>query len=131
MNEAEAYRSWRSWDRAQREYQAALRRLGAAVDALTEKVAAHRAEDRERRICELAKQLGKDKAFQRVLKAYTGHTPHGWLVACGCDGRMKNLIRLHGWDVLKEVIYRVRWANRYFAHAKKTDKTGVKIGEVV
>jgi hypothetical protein len=51
-----------------------------------------------------------DKAFTRVLKAFTGNSARGWEVACGCDGRMLRLLKDPGWPVLKEVIHLVRVA---------------------
>jgi hypothetical protein len=65
------------------------------------------------RLTDLATRYQNDRAFVKVVKNFTGHTPYGWMCACGNDGRMKSLVKQLGWDVLKEVIRRVRW--RLFA----------------
>ena len=77
---------------------------------------------RETLVREYTDTLQDDPAFCRVLSVYTGHTPHGWSCACGCDGRMRSLLRNPGWDILKEVIRRIRW--RKFA-SKGTLSSGI------
>ena len=131
MTEAEAYRRWHANEKARQKYLRTLRQVGHLIEGLTERIAADAAAAQERHIRDLANRLGRDKAFLRTLKAYTGHTPHGWIVACGCDGRMKGLIRLHGWDTLKEVIRRVRYANMFFKHMREEPRDGTTIGDIV
>ena len=102
MTEREAYRQF---NRAAREAWKLQRNLREA-DILIERI---KAKQRESLILEYTNSLQNDTAFNRVLDAYTGHSPHGWEVACGCDGRMKRLLKDPGWGILKEVIRRVRW----------------------
>ena len=112
INEREAYRRWHAEDRCRQRWERELHRIRQDIDWLEGQMmgslARQRLEDQERRTKALTERMLHDKAFARVLRAYTGHTPHGWRVACGCDGRMKDLAR--DWPVLEETIRRVRIA---------------------
>ena len=112
INEREAYRKWHAEDRCRQRWERELRRIRQDIDWLEgqmmESLARQRLEDQERRTRALTERMLHDKSFARVLRAYTGHTPHGWRMACGCDGRMKDLAR--DWPVLEETIRRVRIA---------------------
>lgn len=112
VNEREAYQKWHAEDRRRQQWERELRRIRQDIDWLEgqmmDSLARQRLEDQERRTRDLTERMLHDKAFARVLRAYTGHTPHGWRMACGCDGRMKDLAR--DWPVLEETIRRVRIA---------------------
>jgi hypothetical protein len=81
-------------------------RLMKAADELLARIDER---NRETLVREYTDALQDDSAFCRVLSCYTGHTPHGWACACGCDGRMRRLLKDPGWEILSEVIRRVRW----------------------
>lgn len=49
-----------------------------------------------------------DKGFLRALSRYTGNSPRAWEIACGPDGRIKDLLRILGWEKLSALIRRVR-----------------------
>lgn len=110
----EAYRRFHAEDRARRVFQRELRRIELEVEALSLDLAAAKArqdaEEREAATRELVERMFHDKAFNRTLRAFTGRTPHGWEVACGCDGRMLRLLQEPGWPVLEEAIRRIRIA---------------------
>jgi hypothetical protein len=112
ISEAEAYRQWHAEERQKAKLEALFRKIRKDLDwlegQLADSLARQRLEDQERRTRDLVERMLHDKAFAKVLKAYTGHTPHGWRVACGCDGRMKKLA--DDWPVLNETIRRVRIA---------------------
>lgn len=121
VNEREAYRRFHAEDAARQRYLRALRRIKLDLESIELDMAEslrRQAVARENRVAELAVHLDKDPAFMRTLRAFTGHTPRGWLAACGCDGRMKALLRTEGWDVLKEVIHRVRYAHMWYKHVR-------------
>lgn len=110
----EAYRRFHAEDRARQTFRRELKRIELEVEALSLDLAAAKArqdaEEREAATRELVERMFQDKAFNRTLRAFTGHTPHGWKVACGCDGRMLRLLQEPGWPVLEEVIRRIRIA---------------------
>lgn len=112
INEREAYRQWHAEERQKMKMEALFRKIRQDLDwlegQLTDALARQRAEEQEIRTKDLTERMLRDKAFARVLRAYTGHTPYGWRVACGCDGRMKALA--DDWPVLEETIRRVRIA---------------------
>lgn len=56
----------------------------------------------------LVQQYSQDKGFLRALSRYTGNSPRAWEIACGPDGRIKDLLRLLGWEKLSALIRRVR-----------------------
>ena len=122
ISEAEAYRRFHAEDRARQRHLRELRRIGLALESLAIDIAEAKArqdiEDRERKIANLVDLLKDDKAFMRVLGRFTGRTPKGWLAACGCDGRMKSLLRQHGWDVLREVVHRVRYMHLWYKRVR-------------
>lgn len=129
INEREAYRLFHAADRARVELTRKLRAAGADVRRLEAAVTAAEVTAvvrSEEVITEWVTRLSGDKAFLRVLKVFTGHTPYGWRVACGPDGRMLKLLRTPGWPVLEEVIRRVRWNQQYFRHVR-----GRKYPEIV
>ena len=97
--------AYRAFNRASMEA-ARHQRLMEAADELLARIAAR---NREALVREYTDSLQDDSAFCRVLSGYTGHTPHGWSCACGCDGRMRKLLKNPGWDILSEVIRRIRW----------------------
>jgi len=101
MTPAEIRKAYREFNRASREA-FKLRRHIEEADRLIAKF-------HERKLVELANRYQDDAAFLRVIRAFTGHTPYGWRCACGNDGRMKKLVDELGWDVLAEVVRRVRW----------------------
>ena len=120
-NEREAYRRFHAEDAARQRYLRELRRIRLDLESIELDMAESlrkQAEARENRVAALVASLGKDAAFLRTLRAFTGHTPRGWLTACGCDGRMRKLLRDEGWDVLKEVIHRVRYARMWYKHVR-------------
>lgn len=110
----EAYRRFHAEDRARQTFRRELKRIELDIEALGLDLAAAKArqdaEEREAATRELVERMFHDKAFNRVLQAFTGRTPHGWKVACGCDGRMLRLLREPGWPVLEEAIRRIRIA---------------------
>lgn len=118
MTRKEIRQAYRAFNRASREAWLLQRRMREADDLIA------RMQDRRREtlVREYTDTLQDDPAFCRVLSVYTGHTPHGWSCACGCDGRMRSLLRNPGWDILKEVIRRIRW--RKFA-SKGTLSSGI------
>lgn len=111
-NLREAYRAYNRQRQAEERYRRELRKIGARIDSLAESIEADIIAQRIRHetalISEYTKSMMDDVAFNRVLSRYTGHTPYGWEVACGCDGRMRALLKNPGWRVLSEVIERVR-----------------------
>lgn len=117
MNERDAYRAFHRRDRLMRRWKMELRRIRLEVESLELDLAEAVVRDRaataaadEATTRRLVDALFNDEAFNRVLRAFTGHTPHGWEVACGCDGRMRKLLKDPGWGILREVIRRVRAA---------------------
>lgn len=126
INEREAYRRFHAADAARQNYLRELRRIRLDIESIELDMVAAHAKARERRVAELSAKLGEDAAFLRTLRAYTGHTPRGWLVACGCDGRMRRLLRDEGWDVLREVIHRVRYARMWYKHVRGAGEGGVR-----
>lgn len=110
----EAYRRFHAEDRARQTFRRELKRISLEIEALGLDLAAAKArqdaEEREAETRELVERMFHDKAFNRVLQAFTGRTPHGWEVACGCDGRMLRLLQEPGWPVLEEAIRRIRIA---------------------
>jgi hypothetical protein len=56
----------------------------------------------------LVRDYSADKGFERALSRYTGNSPRAWEIACGPDGRIKDLIRILGWEKLSHLIRRVR-----------------------
>ena len=111
-NLRDAYRAYNRQRQAEERYRRELRRIGAQIDALAESleadIAAQRIRHETELVAEYTESLADDVAFNRVLARDTGHTPYGWEVACGCDGRMRALLRNPGWRVLSEVIDIVR-----------------------
>ena len=121
INEREAYRRFHMEDAARQRHLRELRRIRLDIERIELDMAEslkRQAEARENRVAELTAKLDGDPAFMRTLRAFTGHTPKGWLAACGCDGRMKALLRTEGWDVLREVVHRVRYAHMYYKHVR-------------
>lgn len=121
INEREAYRRFHAEDAARQRYLRSLRRIRLDLESIELDMAEslkRQAKERENRVAELAARLDGDPAFMRTLRAFTGHTPRGWLAACGCDGRMRRLLRDEGWDVLREVIHRVRYAHMWYKHVR-------------
>ena len=114
MNEAEAYRRWRAEERRLAHWRRDMRRIAIAIEnidlAMQDALARQHEEERERKIRDLVERMFADKAFNRTLHRYWGHTPAGWIAAAGCDGRMKALVRDPGWPVLQEAIRRIRVA---------------------
>jgi hypothetical protein len=108
ISEAEAYRAWHAEDRRQQR----RRRTKALVESikceLQDALDRQRLAEQELKTMELTASMLNDRAFNKVLKRYWGHTPKGWVAACGCDGRMKALAK--DWPVLEETIRRVRIA---------------------
>lgn len=131
-SEAEAYRRFHAEDKARQRYLRELRRIGLQVESLALDIAGTMArqdiEDRERKIASLVEVLKDDKGFLKVMNKFTGRTPKGWLVACGCDGRMKALLRQHGWDVLREVIHRVRYMHMWYKRVR--DRPSRPLGRI-
>lgn len=56
----------------------------------------------------LVRQYAKDKAFLRAIDRFTGHTQYGWETALGSDGRLIKATRRMGWNVMRQIILRVR-----------------------
>lgn len=110
----EAYKRFHAEDRARQAFRRELKRIELEVESLSIDLAAARArqdaEEREAETRALVERMFQDKAFNRTLRAFTGRTPHGWKVACGCDGRMLRLLQEPGWPVLEEAIRRIRIA---------------------
>lgn len=110
----EAYRRFHAEDRARQTFRRELKRIELEIETLGLDLAAAKArqdaEERETETCKLVERMFHDKAFNRVLQAFTGHTARGWRVACGCDGRMIRLLDKPGWPVLEEAIRRIRIA---------------------
>ena len=111
-NLKDAYREYNRQQQAKTRYLRELRRISARIDDLQESmladIAAQRLRHEEKLVEEYTKSLMNDVAFNRVLSHYTGRTAYGWEIACGCDGRMKSLLRNPGWRVLSEVIDRIK-----------------------
>jgi len=132
ISEAEAYRRFHAEDKARQKYLRELRRIGIAIESLATDLAAAKArqdmEDRENTIRNLVELMKNDRGFLAVLKRFTGRTPRGWLVACGCDGRMKALLREHGWDVLREVVHRVRYTHMWYKRVR--DRPSRPLGQI-
>ena len=105
MTREEIRNAYREFNRASRE----AWRLQKHLKAADELIARFRERNREALVREYTDSLQNDSAFLRVLAVYTGHTPHGWSCACGCDGRMRRLLKTPGWNILEEVIRRIRW----------------------
>ena len=105
MTKDEIRAAYRAFNKASRDAFRLQRHMREA-DAL---IASLQARRRETIVRELTDKMQDDPAFCRVLRAFTGHTAHGWACACGQDGRMKSLLRDPGWDLLREVIRRIRW----------------------
>lgn len=97
VSERDAWRAYRKVERARAQYRERLKAIELEVERLQL--------DMEE---SLVRQYAEDKGFLRALKRFTGHTPHGWEVACGCDGRCKALARNLGWDAMWRIILRVR-----------------------
>jgi hypothetical protein len=97
VNESEAWRRLHNQERAAETFRRRLKEIELEVERLQL--------DMEEAY---VRQCADDKAFLQALKRFTGHTPHGWEMACGCDGRCKALIRQLGWPALWRVIQRVR-----------------------
>ena len=114
INEREAYRRFHAEERLKAQWSRALRRISADIESIAAGLAVAKArqdvETRESQTRELVERMFHDKAFNRTLRAFSGHTPQGWRVACGCDGRMKRLLQDPGWPVLEEAIRRIRIA---------------------
>lgn len=112
ISEAAAYRKWHAAEKARADWRRTLGKIQLDIEylehQLADALARQRQDETERRVSDLTERMLRDKAFARVLRAYTGHTPHGWRMACGCDGRMKALA--NDWPVLEETIRRVRIA---------------------
>ena len=116
-NLREAYRLWNHEQRLKEQWRRDLRRISLGIESLrldledaVARQAAAEAERREAETRRLVDTMFDDKAFNRVLSRYWGHTPQGWEAACGPDGRMKRLLRDPGWPVLQEAIHRIRVA---------------------
>ena len=114
VSEAEAYKRWNAEQRRLAQWRRDMRRLQISIEnielGLQDALARQREEARERKTRDLVERMFADKAFNRTLLRYWGHTPAGWIAASGCDGRMKALVRDPGWDVLQETIRRIRVA---------------------
>ena len=125
-NMRDAYRTFNREQLAIARWRREMARIGARVDELQleleQAVARQRVAHEEQLVREYTESLFRDVAFNRVLARFTGHTPHGWEMACGCDGRMKALLRNPCWGVLKEVIYRTRIAKGIIRPCKKCDE---------
>lgn len=110
----EAYRRFHAEDRARQIFRRELKRIELEVESLSIDLAAAKARqdaaEREVETRALVEKMFHDKAFNRTLRAFTGHTARGWKVACGCDGRMQRLLDKPGWPVLSEAIRRIRIA---------------------
>ena len=101
MTKKEIREAYREFNRAAR-----LRSSLNAADRLIAKI---QADHRERTVRELTDRLQNDKAFLRAIRGFDGHTAYGWKCVCRNDGRMLKLLTSPGWEILKEVIRRVRW----------------------
>lgn len=112
VSEAEAYRAWHREQQRLARRRRDMRRIKLAIEFLElgiqAALAQQHVEEHARLVAEWTPRLATDRAFNKVLGRYWGHTPKGWVAACGCDGRMKKLVRDPGWDVLQEVIRRIR-----------------------
>ena len=97
MNEREAWRRLHNQERAAEIFKRRLKEIKLEIERLQL--------DMEE---SYVRQCADDEAFLRVLRRFTGHTQHGWEVACGCDGRCKALAQQLGWPALWRVIQRVR-----------------------
>jgi hypothetical protein len=118
VNVREAYRRFNAEDAARQRYLRELRRIRLDLEGIELDMAESLRRQKESRVTVLTAQLDGDPAFMRTLGSFTGHTPYGWLAACGCDGRMRRLLRDEGWDVLKEVIHRIRYAHMWYKHVR-------------
>jgi hypothetical protein len=114
VSEAEAYRAWHKEQYRRAKWERDMRRIRLDIEGLElsirDSLARQHEEEREKKTRDLVEKMFADRAFNKVLAHYWGHTPKGWLAACGCDGRMKSLLRDPGWDVLQEAIRRIRVA---------------------
>lgn len=126
MTRKEIRDAYRAFNRASRDAFQLKRRLREA----DELIARMREREREATVREYTDSLQNDPAFCRVLSCYTGHTPHGWSCACGCDGRMRGLLRNPGWDILKEVIRRIRW-RKFAPHGSLSSGTIDAVADAV
>jgi hypothetical protein len=97
ISEKEAWQQLHRSERAAKEFKKRLKEIELEIERL-------RLDMEESYV----RQCTDDEAFLRVLRRFTGHTPHGWEMACGCDGRCKALVRQLGWPALWRVILRVR-----------------------
>lgn len=118
ITEAQAYRAWHKEQRLRQQWKRDLKRIERDLEALSldvraalERQRVHDAAQAEAETRRLVESLPSDRAFMRALNRFWGHTPRGWEAACGCDGRMKALLKTPGWDILREVIRRIRRAN--------------------
>lgn len=105
MTKREIREAYRAFNRASHEAYR-LQRCMREADKLIAHLEVQR---RETLVRELTDSLQDDAAFCRVLRGYTGNSPRGWACACGCDGRMRRLLNDPGWDILAEVIRRIKW----------------------
>lgn len=132
ISEAEAYRAWHREQRQLAQYKRELRRIRLDIEtielSMAESIAHQRDAEHTRLVGEWLPRLAADRAFNKALARYWGHTPKGWMAACGCDGRMKKLVRDPGWDVLREVIDRIRRDRGYYGkggqHPRGQEKRG-------
>lgn len=91
------WKLWRAEERARMTFQKNLSRIREDIEKLEEDM-----------FRSLVRQYSQDKGFLRALSRFSGHTPYGWTVACGGDGRMIKLMRLLGWPQLNRLITIIR-----------------------
>ena len=106
--EAEAYRAWHREQKVLAQYRRDLARIRRDIEGLELDMAIAARDAEAKAVNEWTVRLRGDRAFLRALSRYWGHTPRGWAAACGIDGRMRDLLRTPGWEVLRQVIRRVR-----------------------
>ena len=100
MRHPNAYKEWRIWhdkEQATAKFHQDLTRIRGEIARLQEDM-----------FWSLVRQYSQDRGFLRVLNNFSGHTPYGWRVACGPDGRISRLVELLGWEQLSRLIIVIR-----------------------